>query len=211
MNTKPDFSKLSPLYDFLGIMVFFGVLQRSQTVLLPKLSMPAKTLIIGGGTGKFLVYFLKFFQESEITYIDISPGMIKQARKKIIGLPGEDRVNFICGGIESIPEMEFDFICTHYFLDCFEEQDLNRLFIQLKKRLKPDGIWHFTDFYLDGNSPFLHRKLVGFLYWFFRLSCGLKVKKLADFKTMFNQNELKLIEECYFRGRLMRTAIYTGD
>ena len=211
MKKNVDFSILSPIYDFLGSIVFFGALHRSQIYFLDQLKKPDRALIIGGGTGRFLVDLLKSEKVKNITYVDISAGMFAKAKKKVSALGKENQVEFICGGLEAVPDRQYDLICTHYFLDCFEEEELCLMLSKLRGLLSKEGEWHFTDFYLDESSSFIKTKFVGFLYFFFRILCGLKVKKLPDFKKLFNGTELKGETEKYFFRGLLRTAIYKSQ
>ena len=188
--------------------MFQGSLHSSQIHFLDKLPKLSKALVLGGGTGKFLVALLLSDKVERVVYVDISPGMISKAKDKIQKLNLEDKVDFICGGLESIPADQYDLICTHYFLDCFGSEQIEEVIQHLKKSLAEDGIWHLTDFYLDSESSFLRKKFVAFLYFFFRLSCGLNVDKLANFKKIFKEVEFKEIEESFFRRRAFRTALY---
>jgi len=208
MKNKTDFSSLSSIYDVLGLLMFQGSLHSSQVYFFDKMPKIKKALILGGGTGKFLVDLLNSVLVEKVIYVDISPGMIAKAKDKVRKLKLENKVEFICGGFESIPVGQYDLICTHYFLDCFEEEHIVEMLQVLKKSLSENGVWHFTDFYLDSGSSFLRKKFVAFLYFFFRTSCGLKVDKLANFKKVFKNTGFKRIEEKYFRRRLLRTALY---
>lgn len=208
MNKAIDFSRLASIYDFLGGIVFLGSLHRSQIHFLSRLQKIENVLIVGGGTGRFLVELLKLGKVEKLTYVDISAGMISQAKKKVQKIGALDKVDFICGGLDSIPDKEYDLICTHYFLDCFEEVELSGIMKKFKKLLSKEGVWHFTDFYLDSSSSIFRKCFVAFLYRFFKVFCGLKVKKLPNFKLLFLENGLQVEEEKYFFKCLLRTAIY---
>ena len=210
MKKSVDFSVLAPIYDLLGSVVFMGALHKSQVELIQHIPNSEKVLILGGGTGKFLVDLLKANSFKSVTYVDVSPGMISKAKKKLKRLDTGTEVNFICGGLEDIPVEKYDLICTHYFLDCFEEGALSSVMLHLKSYMKADGKWHFSDFYLDETSSFLRKRFVSFLYWFFRISCGLKVRSLADFTKAFKEINFKLEREKYFKKGLLRTAIYSS-
>lgn len=208
MKKPVDFSNLSSIYDLLGSCAFFGALHRSQTHFLKDLKPASHALIVGGGTGRFLVDLLKSGKVEHLTYVDISPGMISRAKKKVSSLGFEHKVEFICGGIDSIPQKKYELICTHYFLDCFEGEALCGLISSLKGLLHEDGTWHFSDFYQDESTSFFKRKFIGFLYWFFRLFCGLQVRNLGDFRKLFKEEGLECEGEKFFIGKLMRTAVY---
>lgn len=208
MRKSIDFSILAPIYDFLGTIVFWGALHKSQIHFLDRLPKSPKVLIVGGGTGRFLIDLLKSGKVEEVDYIDISPGMIAKARKKVGVLGKLEQVQFLCGGMESIPSEKYDLICTHYILDCFNEEELLELVPKFKEVLRESGMLHFSDFYLDSSSSILRRSFVGFLYFFFRILCGLKTKNLPGFKKLFEKFGFKEEAEEYLFCRLLRTALY---
>lgn len=208
MMEETDFSRLAGIYDLLGLLTFCGALHRSQVYFLSSLHQCQRALIMGGGTGKFLIDLLKSGKVDKVTYVDISPGMIVKARRKVQSRGLLSRVEFICGGIADIPAVKFDLVCTHYFLDCFSEADLTKVFAKLKTCLAVQGLWHFSDFYLDKYSSWYERKLLRFLYGFFRVTCGLGVDSLADFSKFFDSYKLRIVQEKSFGGGLLRTAVY---
>ena len=203
---KPDFSKLSLIYDTLGSIAFFGALRRSQSHFLRELSEVENVLVIGGGTGTFLIDLLKTGKVASVDYVDISPGMIACAKKKVGKAGFKEAVHFVCGSENDLPDKKYDLICTNYFLDCFNEVELSPVLAKLKSRLGEDGQVLCTDFYLNAESSFLKKSLVKFLYLFFRITCGLKVNKLPSFDDHFK--EMKLEKEKSFFFGLLRTALY---
>jgi tRNA (cmo5U34)-methyltransferase len=204
---KPDFSKLTPIYDLLGSALFFGALRRSQTYFLNDLPKIKKALILGGGTGTFLIDFIRKVDVESIDYIDISPGMIAKAKKKADSAGLSEKVNFICGSEKEIPETAYDFICTNYFLDCFNDDSLLELMPVLKGKLSKGGNWLFTDFYLDRKPSFFRRNFVRFLYFFFSVTCGLRVKELPDFDKHFEEKIKK--RERFFCGGILRSVLWS--
>jgi tRNA (cmo5U34)-methyltransferase len=208
VGIKTDFSKLAPIYDFLGTMIFLGALRRSQTCLLNGLPTVDNVLVLGGGTGTFLVDMLKKVSVSQIDYIDISQGMITQAKKKVVAAGLFDKVNFICGSEQDIPEKKYDLICTNYFLDCFSDADLLQLMPLLQERVADHGHWLFTDFHLQKRSSFSRKFFVGFLYVFFKVTCHLTVKKLPDFELHFEKLDLEKEQESYFSAKLLRSVLF---
>ena len=203
---RPDFSKLSSIYDALGSVAFCGALRRSQNYFLGELPRVENVLILGGGTGTFLVDLLKTGKVSSVDYVDVSPGMISRAKKKVRKAGFEECVNFVCGTEDDLPDKKYDLICTNYFLDCFNDVELSSVLIKIKERLIGEGLLLCTDFYLNEKSSFQEKGLVKFLYLFFRTTCGLKVQQLPDFddklKIMKTENE-----KFFFFG-LLRAALY---
>ncbi len=203
---KPDFSKLSLIYDVLGSIAFLGALRRSQNYFLGELPQVENVLIIGGGTGTFLIDLLKTEKVTSVDYVDISPGMILRAKAKVEKAGFAESVNFVCGSENDLPNQKYDLICTNYFLDCFNEESLSELMPMLKDKLSAGGHWLFTDFFLDRNSSFLRKSLVKFLYFFFRVTCGLKVKELPSFGEHFE--EMTPQNEKFFFFGLLRAVLY---
>jgi malonyl-CoA O-methyltransferase len=70
-------------------------LRLDRTVVTPKI------LDIGCGTGYLTGQLIELYPQSNITAIDLAPGMIELAAGKL----AQNRINFICGDIE---ELEFD-------------------------------------------------------------------------------------------------------
>ena len=206
MNT--DFSRLAPVYDLLGSVVFFGALRRSQNYFLEEMNSPEKVLILGGGTGTFLIDLLKNSGIKSVDYVDISPGMIKKAKKKFVNSEIQCEVNFICGGINEIPKNNYDLICTNYFLDCFSDEALEGLIPQLEKSLAGKGHWLFTDFCQDESSGLNRRWLIRFLYGFFSVTCNLKIKQLPNFSTHFKSADLEKINEKFFLRGLLKSVLF---
>ena len=206
---KPDFSTLAPFYDLLGTVVFFGALRRSQNYFLRDLGSPSKVLILGGGTGTYLIDLLKTNDIESVDYVDISPGMIEKAERKFVKSGSKTKVSFHCGGADVIPQKKYDLIITNYFLDCFTNENLKDLIPALYELLTPDGKWLFTDFHKDESTGRIKRGLIRFLYGFFNQICNLGVKKLPDFNGHFEKADLKVQKQRFFSGKLLRTVLFT--
>ena len=204
-----NFSWLAPFYDTLGAIAFNGNLHRSQAHLLahypPQLD---RVLIIGGGTGKFLIELLKKVTVNKLIYLDVSPGMIRQAQKKVAKIfPQQTSIEFICGSLQDIPELEYDLIITHYFLDCFPEKEFIETSQVLKGKLAIDGYWSMVDFCTTHSASRSKKMVVKALYKFFQLTCRLNCQDLANFDPWFEQN-LEVIEQQNFCRGLLKASLY---
>ncbi|MCH2206242.1 MAG: class I SAM-dependent methyltransferase [Lentisphaerales bacterium] len=178
------------MYDLLGTVCFLGKLHASQKKQLKHFPKQVKNiLILGGGTGKFLVDLASQIDFESLTYLDISPKMISQARSKVIKeipqlLP---KINFICAPASDLPDQTYELIITHYFMDCFQQKDFELLALKLRNMLAPNGLWSMVDFYNESNSS-SRSLLIRFLYLFFRVSCNLNVRKLPEFDAWFHRH-----------------------
>ena len=107
-------------------------------------------LEIGCGTGYVTEILLEHFENSNITAIDIAPGMIDHVKSKI----SDKRVNFICADIEEMDlDTNYDVIVSNATFQWF-----NKLEGTLKKlvdALSPKGLMCFSTF---GENTFIELK-----------------------------------------------------
>ncbi len=220
MNQKKvskGFDRLSYFYDSMLWITSGNIISKSQSVLIKELPFCSETLIMGGGTGKFLYALLKSGKTKSVTYIDISPRMIELSEKYIIKHIPEKRnqVLFIIGNEDSIPSIaQYDLIVTNYFLDLFNKEELESVFNKLYTHFSTNGFWYYTDFCLDNSAvkgirKSIHHMIVQLLYTFFRFFCGISATKLWSVKMHFDNKKMAPNKEAYFVGKLIRTALYT--
>ena len=209
MKSKVNFSKITPFYDLLGTVTFGGHLQKSQIYALELYPESVDSiLIIGGGTGKFLIELIKHLKFNHLVYLDISPAMINSAKQKIAKYSPESltKVEFILGGENKIPNQEFELIVTHYFLDCLTPETYSETVEKLNRCLKQDGVWSMVDFYNAERNP-IREQLISLLYCFFRITCNLPTDKLIDFDIWFEKN-MRCVKSKEFAGGLLKSSLY---
>ena len=212
-KTIKGFNTIAPFYNVVSTIGSFNKIHKSQMWLLSKGMKSSKTLIMGGGDGKFLLEAMKQQLSEQYYYIDISDAMIKLAQIKIekqanISL---NSVVFICGSYQDIPANEkFDLIITPYFLDCFSENELPLVMTKLHTHLTMKGTWFFTDFNIPEESfrNFIFRNIIQLLYGIFNLFCDLGVNDLPDFNKEFPKYGFTLLHEKYFLNGLLVSRIY---
>ncbi|HEV7231847.1 MAG TPA: class I SAM-dependent methyltransferase [Bacteroidia bacterium] len=210
---KKGFNFLAPFYET-GIRFFFGKnIFRSQVFFLPGKNSCPNALIFGGGSGELLLEMVRRQTASNIYYIDISEKMISLAQERIMNKASEfqNSIHFICGTVSDIPPgIRFDLIITPYVLDCFEEQDLPEVMKSLSKTLNEKGIWLFSDFDIpeSGLWKVFATAIIFILYVFFSLCCGLKQKRLAGFRTLFQTLPLDMVAEKKFCRGLLIARMY---
>jgi tRNA (cmo5U34)-methyltransferase len=83
----------------------------------------------------------------------------------------------------SLPEHSYDAIVTHFFLDVFDQKQLQILVTRLTASLEPGGLWLISDFArpqrVEGASyRFGSQVLLPLMYTFFRLTTGLSTRTL---------------------------------
>ena len=127
---RMNFDRLAPHYHWLEIIFAGGLMQRCRTTYLTRTKFCRRALLVGEGTGRFLVELLRWHPQIRITCIEPCEGMIKQMRQRIIreGLD-DSQINFQQVDVLkwTPPKEKFDLIVTNFFLDCFRAGQLLEL------------------------------------------------------------------------------------
>ena len=202
------FDAVAPFYDLLASLMFWGAIKRSQIHPLESDPPYGKVLIIGGGTGWILEYVLKSPSVTRVDYVECSQKMLDRARKR--AFPEVQKVNFIRGDERSIPEGQYDAIVTNFFLDCFEEDRLQKVITVLDHCLKTGGHWYFSDFRIGKAwyAQWWQKPLTWAMIRFFRLTSGLESTRLIDFSVPFASIDLQALERSSYFGGFIESTIY---
>jgi SAM-dependent methyltransferase len=202
-----SFDTLAPYYRGMEFVTAGGLLQRCRTSFLGETKSCRRALLLGEGPGRFLVELLHTNPRVEVTCVERSARMIEAARAALDrrGLD-HSRVRFENGdvltwqpltsslspadgdraveGLErSIlePCEKFDLIGTHFFLDCFRQDELASLVKKIARRAAPQAKWLLADFRVppSGWRRWRARAVLALLYAFFRAVTGLSASRLT--------------------------------
>jgi ubiquinone/menaquinone biosynthesis C-methylase UbiE len=167
-------------YRWLEYIAFGRALERRRSAFLSDVADARRALVLGDGDGRFLARLVREMHGT-IDYVDISPRMLALAR----GRAG-DRVHYILGDALGVPlpAAEYDLIVTHFFLDCFNEQDAAALVNKVADAAAPHARWLISEF---RAASWWSRLCVGVLYDFFRITTGLKTDGLIDHRALLRQ------------------------
>jgi len=160
-----------------------------------------RALILGDGDGRFLARFAAR-SEASIDCIDSSARMLELARARA----GESRVRYSCGDALtlSFAPAEYDLIATHFFLDCFDERDLERLIERVAGAAQSDALWLISEF----RQPRWATPLLKGLYLFFRVTTGLKTTRLIDHRPLLAKHGFRLKREETSRFGLLASELW---
>jgi ubiquinone/menaquinone biosynthesis C-methylase UbiE len=138
-----------------------------------------RILVLGEGDGRFLVRLVQQNQSASIDYVDVSGRMLELARARC----QSDRVTFHHSDALDLrlPDQQYDLICTHFFLDCLNEKDAERLVRRMTQACAPSARWLISEFREPGSWA---RAIVRALYFFFRWTTGLKTQQLIDHRQL---------------------------
>lgn len=192
--------RIARCYRWLEYAGFGRALERRRQAFLADVSGARRALVLGDGDGRALTALLAAAPDAQIDYVDLSPRMLELARARA----GSDRVTYHHADALTtpLPAAEYDLIVTHFFLDCFEEEDQARLIERVSHAATPQARWLVSEFRKQGL-------LVRALYLFFRAATGLKTQRLVDHHPLFQQHGFRLTRnEAAWRG-LLASELWT--
>ena len=103
------------------------------------------------------------------------------------------------------PRDAYDLIATHFFFDCFDAGEVDTLIGRVANAVKPGAQWIVSEF----RTPNVFaRLLVSALYLFFRVTTGLKTRRLADHRPILRAHGFRLTNERPSRGALVVSELW---
>lgn len=205
MNCDP----IARWYRWLEYGAFGRALERRRFAFLDQVSDARRILVLGDGDGRFLARLVESIErvckndgktlqnlapfanrDFAIDYVDISQRMLDLARTRA----GEQRITYYCGDALNIalPPAEYDLAVTHFFLDCLDLRDAEALIARVTRALQPQARWLISEFREPG---WWARAVVGLLYTFFRITTGLRVRRLIDHRALLASHGFALVRE----------------
>ena len=199
MNCDP----IAPHYWWIERLGMGRALERRRRWFLPEIENARRALVLGDGDGRFLRELLRRNPVVRADYVDLSGRMLELARQKA----GAERVEYQRADALTVefPQDEYDLIATHFFFDCFDASELDTLIGRVADAAKPGAQWIVSEFRTP-NVP--ARLLVSALYLFFRVTTGLKTRKLADHRPILRAHGFRLMNERHSRGALVVSELW---
>ncbi|MEM8901693.1 MAG: class I SAM-dependent methyltransferase [Bacteroidota bacterium] len=188
---RTGFDHIAFIYDWLAKLVYGEGILRAATLGFDEVRQEDRMLILGGGTGKILTFLADGYFPKEIVYIEPSAKMMAKAQKvwASLDVPSTVSIKWILGTDRYLEgKQEYEILLTPFVLDLFPEAELRKIFLRLHKSLKQGGSWLYADFFLkNDNYHFLRKGLLGFMYLFFKLICGVENDKLPETDKLFEK------------------------
>ena len=181
--------RIAPYYEIIEHFLFGRLLEHRRFAFLGELRTSQKAIVCGGGDGRFLARLLRANARVEVDFVDLSSTMVELAERRVTGMGRtfRNRVRFHAGHVQSFaaPADSYDLITTHYFLDCFSNRELEDVVGRLASWGMPQARWIVSDF-SEANGPIGRlwtRGVIRGLYAAFRLTTGLRVTRLPQYKA----------------------------
>lgn len=197
-----DCDRISRWYRWFEYAGFGPALERRREAFLPEVADARRVLALGDGDGRALAALLAAAPIAGVDYIDVSARMLELARARA----GTERVSYRHDDARTapLPAAEYDLLVTHFFLDCFDEADLEPLLARLADASTPQARWLISEF--RGNGW-----LVRSLYFFFGITTGLRTRRLVDHHPLLESRGFRLMRyEIAWRG-LLASELWVRD
>jgi ubiquinone/menaquinone biosynthesis C-methylase UbiE len=213
---RMSFDLLAPHYRWLEFVLAGEKLQRCRTAFLNQAREPSRILILGEGNGRFLVECRRQFRDACITCVDASHKMLGAAGRRLVshGFTG-DRTEFICADALNWcpPPQGFDVIATHFFLDCFRPEQLERLVRKLSQVATPKANWWLSDFQIPatGFARFRAEWVHRLMYLFFRVVTRLPAQHLTPPDPFLRANGFVLQQRRVTEWGLLRADCWRRE
>jgi ubiquinone/menaquinone biosynthesis C-methylase UbiE len=193
--------RLARAYRWLEYLAFGRALERRRFRFLADAAGARRALILGDGDGRFLARFAAASQAS-IDYVDVSAHMLDLARNRA----GTRRIAYRHADALtlSLAPATYDLIATHFFLDCFNKRDLERLVERAARAAQPGALWLVSEF----RQPSWAAPLLTALYLFFRATTGLATRRLTDHRPLLVKHGFRLKREETARLGLLASELW---
>lgn len=196
------FNWIAPYYDRLANFIFGKSILGAQLCHLKYIPVNANILVLGGGTGKWILELIKTDKTCKIWFVEASSKMLDRAKDN---LKNVKQMSFIHGTENEVPNLHFDVIVTHFFLDMFTNQQLHNLIGQLAKNPNSPSLWIVADF---EKSKYWHSLLLRFMFLFFKLSGTIENNELPDWNAILKSHHFKIAEAKSFYGEFIQCRLY---
>jgi ubiquinone/menaquinone biosynthesis C-methylase UbiE len=178
-----NFDWLAPHYRWMEWLLAGRKLQRCRATFLSTIPPPRRALVVGEGHGPFVAALLKAHPNVHCTCVDASARMLEAAKNRLRAANLSDaRVEFIHADIlKWNAASQYDLIATHFVLDCFRPDQLDRVSTQLASMAAPGANWLLSDFQEPSAGPakWRARAILEMMYLFFRWATALPASKLT--------------------------------
>lgn len=210
-----NFDWLARHYFWMERILAGQKLQRCRAAYLAELPAPGRVLIVGQGHGRFVAALLKKYPGARCTCVDASRRMLDVARKRleVLGLDATG-VEFVHADIlDWTPEgAVYDLVVTHFVLDCFRPEQLERVLAVLARAATPDARWLLADFHepRTGAAKWRARAVLELMYLFFRWATRLPASELTPPDALLARCGFELRERRVYEWGLLHSDLWVG-
>jgi ubiquinone/menaquinone biosynthesis C-methylase UbiE len=209
-----SFDRLARHYRWLETLAFGNALQRARTLWIDKIPAPQHVLIVGEGNGRFVCALVDAHGKIDIDCVDASAQMLRFARRRLLQKhpDASDHVRFLHEDINAWQPSDgcYDLVVTHFFLDCFRADEVERIVSKLSRAATKNADWLLADFTVpQAKLTRWHAKIwLGAMYLFFRLVAGIKARRLVDPTPYLKTNGFSCVGRSSSRGGILKSECW---
>jgi SAM-dependent methyltransferase len=194
--------RIARAYRWFEYAAFGGELERRRFRFLAEVGGARHALLLGDGDGRFLARLVGQDRALIADTVDLSLRMLELARARA----GVERVTYrhADARVAPLPPDEYDLIVTHFFLDCLEECELEALVHRVSEAAQPGALWLISEF----REPRWAHLCLRSLYLFFRVTTGLKTRRLVDHRKALQRYGFRLLQEEVSRAGLLASELW---
>lgn len=214
MEIAMNCDRIARYYQFLEYATLGRALERRRFAYLAETKRSVRALLCGGGDGRFLEALLRSNPDVVVDYAEMSAGMLRLAKARIVRLGPEftRRVRFYQDDLRRFRfnEGQYDLIATHFFLDCFDDDDLSHLVSRLAERAELGAQWIVSEFReADGSWGRLWTgAVIRTLYAAFHIVTNLKVQRLPDYEAVLREAGFQAEKSENALGGLLQSSLW---
>jgi SAM-dependent methyltransferase len=207
--------RVARLYQAAEYLTFGEALQACRVMYLDQVADCRRALVCGDGDGRFLAALLSVNRAVRVDFVDLSAGMTQLARRRVddLGAQTSARTQFHAGHIRDFSGHNgerYDLITAHFFLDCFDNAEVDGVARRLASLLQPCGTLLLSDFRIPANgfARYIDAAIVRALYGAFRLTTGLRVTRLPDYENALGRAGFQKRRETLKLGGLLVASLW---
>lgn len=204
--------RIARWYRLLEYGSFGPVLWRCRCTFLDRALHARRVLMVGEGDGRFLRRFLRANDVATVDYVDSSAVMGELARRRIAETDFCHRVTFFTSDLRdlALAPHAYDLIFTHFFLDCFDTSEAYAMIQKLARSATNGALWVVSEFAVTGRGwrAWRSRLWVNFLYAAFRLTTGLRIRKLPSYNAGLEDCGFHLVHRRTRSAGLLKSELW---
>lgn len=209
------FDRLAKPYRWMEYLSFGTALERCRFHFLPQLRDTQHALLLGDGDGRFTAALLQQAQATDAFAVDGSEAMLHALQERCAAIGVEHRLQTLRAPLnnglpDTIADRHFDLIATHFFLDCLNDAEVERIAHDAALCATPDALWVISEFRVPthGVMRFPSRLIVRLLYLAFRAITGLRAQQLPAYEAILQRNGWRMQQQQTQLGGLLISELW---